>query len=126
MEHSIKILEKLEEAQSGPYPRQKNKEYPPLSFKLEIMDRNPTSEEFTDLIYLMKSSAWSIFLKQAQSISYKAHPTGAQSLSEIVEADPTAMRWPILVNYKTKEYAFDMPGVRKVLTTLVQQRDRKP
>lgn len=65
-----------------------------------------------------------MFLKEGSG-SYKSHPTGAESLFSIIEEDPTMMRWPILVNYKTQQLALTQAGVRDILRTLVKERDKK-
>jgi arsenate reductase-like glutaredoxin family protein len=123
---SVKTLERLEEARTKPYPKQKKKAFPPLPFDIDVQERSPTADEFSELIYMVESAAYTVFLKQAISQSYKAHPTNAQSLYNMVQEDPTMMRWPILVNYQTQEIGIDQEGVKGILNNLVVARDGQP
>jgi len=75
---------------------------------------------------MAESSTYTLFLNGRVSLSAKAHPTGAQSLYEIVQQDPTVMHWPILVNYETQQIALDNAGLKSILKTLVRERDGKP
>lgn len=119
----------LEEARTAPYPSSKNKKKinvnPPLSFDIDLRERSPTAEEFTDLIYLAEAPSYTFFLKQGVSTSFTWHPTNAESLCKMVEKDPTVIRWPIVVNYKARQVAFTQAGVKSVLKALVAERDNK-
>ncbi|KIM89836.1 hypothetical protein PILCRDRAFT_812628 [Piloderma croceum F 1598] len=123
---SVKVLEQLEKARTQPYPKSRKIEYPPLSFDLDILERSPTVDEFSELIYLLNTTTYSDFLNQSMSPSYKAHPTNAQSLYDIVQEDPVIMRWPILINYKTQQIGRDPAEVAHVLKRLVVARDGAP
>jgi hypothetical protein len=75
---------------------------------------------------MLGTTSYIEFLAQAASSSYKAHPTNAQSLYDMVQEDPALLRWPILVNYATQEIGRDHDEVRGILKTLVVARDGKP
>jgi hypothetical protein len=126
---SVNRLQMLEKARTDPYPKltkkSKKEPQPPLSFDIDIRERVPTAEEFSEFLYMLQSSTYTIFLKGSRSESYKSHPTGAQSLYDIVQHDPTAMQWPILVNFETQEIALHQAGSRSMLKTLVREREGK-
>jgi len=127
---SVKTLELLEDARTNPYPKRINKKKngasQPLSFDIDVRERSPTPEEFSDLMYMKQSGVYTVFLKEAASRSFKAHPTSAQSLYDMVQENPTVMRWPILVNYKTRQICMDHAAVRSLLKSLVRERDGEP
>jgi arsenate reductase-like glutaredoxin family protein len=124
---SVKALEHLEAARTQSYPKSTRKRvFPPLSFDIDIRERSPTAEEFTELIYMAETSTYTLFLDRGISHSFRSHPTNAQGLYDIVQKDLTAMRWPILVNYNTQQIALDHTSLKSVLKTLVHERDGKP
>jgi len=128
---SVKSLALLEEARTAPFPKThkgKKKELvpPPLSFAIEIHERSPTAEEFSDLIHMTDAPSFTFFLKQGMSQSFKCHPTNAQSLYDIVQIDPEVMHWPILVDYKSQHVALDRAGLKTMLKRIVHERDGKP
>jgi arsenate reductase-like glutaredoxin family protein len=124
---SVKVLKLLEKARTNLHPVRNlhKKTVPPLSFDIDIRERSPTAEEFADIIYMLKSSTYTVFLQLAASQSYKTHPTSAQSLFDMVQEDPNLMRWPILVNSETQEVALGQPMMKSMLATLVRKRDKK-
>lgn len=73
-----------------------------------------------------ESSVFSVFLKAAVTQSFKTYPTSAQSLYDTVQEDPTVMRWPILVDYKTRQVSMNQAGVKKILQNLRRKRDGEP
>jgi len=73
---------------------------------------------------MLKTTSYIEFLNNGTSQSFKAHPTNAQSLYDMVQEDPTIMKWPILVDYATQQIGRDMPEVGDILKTLVVARDK--
>lgn len=119
----------LHDARTKPYPKHKHKEkgeYPPLSFDIDVRERVPTPAEYSELLYMTGTTAYTIFLKGTSSTSFKAHPTGPTSLCEVIQSDPDCMRWPIVANFEKQEIAMDAGAVRGILKSLVHDRDGKP
>jgi arsenate reductase-like glutaredoxin family protein len=122
---SQRTLEILEGARRDPYPKNKKIKNPPLSFDLDIRERVPTPEELTELLYMAESPSYLKFLREPTR-SFKEHPTSAQSLHDLLQEDANLMRWPILVNYGTKQITFDRAGVTRILRSMVEKKDGEP
>ncbi|KDQ50782.1 hypothetical protein JAAARDRAFT_74002 [Jaapia argillacea MUCL 33604] len=125
---SMKLLKSIEEARTEPYPRptkSRPTKSPPLTFDIQVEERIPTADEFSDLIHFASTPSYTIFLQDKALASYKTHPTTAKTLHEIVERDPDLLRWPLVVNWETEQLSIaDIPDIKRMLETLVKKRDR--
>ncbi|KZP27916.1 hypothetical protein FIBSPDRAFT_1039907 [Athelia psychrophila] len=123
------MMDVLEDALKKPYPKpSKNPKtivQPPLSFHLDVRQRIPTTEEFSELVYFTNAPVFTVFLKGTSSTSYKHHPTSATSLRGVLDDDPDAMRWPIVVNYDKQQIALDLSALRTILKTLAEDRKKQ-
>lgn len=83
---------------------------------VEVLERIPTVDEFKKLHHC-KLSQPSIMSFISVTPNFKAHPTNAQALHDVVSESPEALRWPIVVNWETGDIAIgkDKPALRSMM-----------
>lgn len=116
---------------SSPYPPSKP-DAPPLDFDLEVVDSQPPNADqiITITQYLPKSSGSSIGNETNASVLLSAHPSGgtthatAQDVLDAVKRSPSALRWPIVVDWMGGRASVgDVDGVKDILENLRKDRD---
>jgi hypothetical protein len=124
----MKTLEFLQSIQTNPYPNSKTHVNPPLEFNLEIHERVPTAEEFSDMIYVLNEPS---FMEFVDTHKCTAHPTSARALHDLGLKDPSALVWPLLIDRERRKICIGTGvgkgsvSIRRLLQDLVRERDGK-
>ncbi|TFK47164.1 hypothetical protein OE88DRAFT_1738852 [Heliocybe sulcata] len=127
---SVKALNLLRAAITGPYPPSKP-DAPPLEFNLDIVESAPpTADQLRSILtYLPSASAspapLSTFLSSHPSApSGVEEPKTVDAVTKLASSNPSALKWPIVVDwYSGKASIGDVEGVKGILEELRMKRD---
>ncbi|PBK60974.1 hypothetical protein ARMSODRAFT_965338 [Armillaria solidipes] len=125
---SLKALELLQKAVSGPYPPDTTSN-PPLYFNLDVVEGPPTRDQLETISSYVKTSgqqpASSIFLSAHPSAPYDGdQPSTLGGVFQAASRNPNALKWPIVVDwFGGKASVGDIEGVKKILEDLRRERD---
>ncbi|KAG7442058.1 uncharacterized protein BT62DRAFT_1010844 [Guyanagaster necrorhizus] len=125
---SLKTLELLQEAVSGPYPPD-TASNPPLYFNLDVVEGPPNRDQLETISSYVKTSgqqpASSIFLSAHPSSPYDGdQPLTFGGVAQAASHNPNALKWPIVVDwFGGKASVGDIEGVKKILEDLRKERD---
>ncbi|KAF8645604.1 hypothetical protein AX16_007686 [Volvariella volvacea WC 439] len=125
---SVKALELLRAAASGPFPPNKPTN-PPLEFNLEVVESPPTSDQMNTIMSYLPSK----YNKSPASAFLSAHPTTSgqedrthtpSQVAQLGREKPSAIRWPIVVDWSGGIASVgDVDGVKGILEVLRKRRD---
>ncbi|KAG6812420.1 hypothetical protein H0H87_009802 [Tephrocybe sp. NHM501043] len=120
-------LNLLRASLSSPYP-QNNPEKKPLDFNLDVVEGVPTSDQLNTIMSYLPSG--SISPSMTFLSAHFATPTGAdrpegvKAVAKLVQENPNALKWPIVVDWNGGQAAVgDVEGVKGILETLRKRRD---
>ncbi|KAF8884478.1 thioredoxin-like protein [Infundibulicybe gibba] len=124
---SIKALALLRTSLSGPYPSE-NASAPPLQFNLDVVETPPTSDQLrTIMSYIPSKTAnpsSALLSAHPSSPSPSEHPQGFSELANLSRQNPSAFKWPIVVDWTGGQASIgDVDGVKAMLETLRKRRD---
>lgn len=117
----------LRAAVSGPFPPDKITN-PPLHFNLEVVESAPNPDQMRTITsYLSPKQALkpsTTFVVPSALEEQKAEVHSAEDVAMLGRQDPSAVRWPIVVDW-AGGYATvgDLSGVQALLELMRQKRD---
>jgi hypothetical protein len=68
---------------------------PGVLFELDIITRQPTEDELSEMAYLARTPYFSHFILPTAGAA--VHPTSVGSLHALMVRDPSILRWPLVV-----------------------------
>ncbi|KIJ36404.1 hypothetical protein M422DRAFT_61163 [Sphaerobolus stellatus SS14] len=121
---SVQALKLLQAAQTGPYPPNSNPPKP-LEFNLDVVeDTPPTSDQISTILSYTKKSIGSLLSAHPSSTAAGDQPATVKGLQSLVQSNPRALKWPIVVNWDDGQAAVgDLDGVKGILESLRKKRD---
>jgi len=137
----VQALKLLRAAQTGSYPPN-SKPPKPLEFNLDVVEETPPTADQISTILDYTKKTFSSLLSTHPSAAGMDRPSSPKELHSLVQSNPKALRWPIVVNcallqqYEamilTDEYSLgddgqaaigDVEGVKGILESLRKKRD---
>ncbi|KAF9523210.1 thioredoxin-like protein [Crepidotus variabilis] len=121
---STNALKLLRASLSGPYPAGKS-DNQPLQFDLEVVESPPTTDQLQTIMSYLPSPA-----TNPAMVLLSAHPSSSEqpqslkAIHDLVEKNPNALKWPIVVNWNDGKAAIgNERDVKEILEDIRKQRD---